>query len=126
MKLNRYKNVSKKCDKKSNEPIEFFDALNSTTSQDSKVSSRNPYYMVRCFIGLLLWTSLAQFPILRAYFTRTVIYHLPHFTGQMFRNRFEQLLTMLHFKNNEKLPHDLGTERRLKSKLGDQLTAVNP
>ena len=61
------------------------------------------YREIRCFIGPLLWTSLVQLPNVRAYFTTSQIYHLPHFKAHMSRNRFEQLLSMLHFTNNQKL-----------------------
>ena len=122
------------------EPVEFFDAIYSPheikdlleetilyhKQQNSSPAWQLPTYQeMRCFIGLIMWTSLAQFPNRRAYFTTTSIYHLPHFKAHTTGGRFEQLLTMLHFIDNEKLPQDLGTARRFEAKLGNQLSAVN-
>ena len=41
------------------------------------------YQEIRCFIGLLLWSSLVQLPNRRAYLTTSQIYHLPHFKAHM-------------------------------------------
>ena len=43
----------------------------------------------------------------------------------MARDRFERLLSMLHFTDNEKLPHDLSTAKRYEAKLGTQLSTLN-
>ena len=121
------------------EPLDFFDAIYGPHQIESlllqTILYRNQkglqnwkspsYNEMRCFIGLLLWTSLVQLPNRRAYFTNTEIYHLPHFTAHTSRDRFEQLLTMLHFADNENIPQDLGTARRFEEKLADQLTAVS-
>ena len=121
------------------EPVDFFDAIYSPHQIESLLHQtilyRNQkglqkwqvptYNEMRCFIGLLLWTSLAQFPNRRAYFHKSAIYNLPHFTAHTSRDRFEQLLTMLHFTDNENIPQDLGTARRFEAKLANQLTDVN-
>lgn len=83
------------------------------------------YNEIRCFIGLLLWTGLAQFPNRRAYYTESKVYYLPHFISHMSRNRFDQLFTVLHFANNEQLPANLPIAKRFEAKLGNLLTAMN-
>ena len=80
---------------------------------------------MNCFIALHIWTSLAQFPNCRAYFHKSEIYNLPHFTSQTSRNRFEQPLNMLHFTNCENIPQDISTVRCFEAKVADHLTNVN-
>ena len=61
------------------------------------------YEEVRCFIGLLIWSSLVQLPNRRFYFTDSKVFDLPFFRQHSSRNRFEELFTMLHFTNNEQI-----------------------
>ena len=82
------------------------------------------YEEMRCFLGLLLWTSLAQLPNRRTYFKLSKGYQLPRFTSHITRDRFEQLFRMLHLVNNHKIPLTLDSARRFKAKLGKQLKAV--
>ena len=79
---------------------------------------------MRCFLGLLLWTSLVQLPNRRSYFKLSKVYHLPHFKSHITRDRFEQLLKMLHLANNHKLPQHFDSAERFKAKLGRQLAGV--
>ena len=97
-------------------PIDFFDAIYCPQEMEnileqSKIYRQQnnwhqwlepTYQEIRCFVGLLLWPSLVQLPNRRAYFTTSQIYHLPHFKAHIARDRFEQLLSMLHFTDNEK------------------------
>ena len=76
------------------------------------------YNEIRCFIGLLLRTGLAQFPNRRTYDTEYKIYYLPHFISHISRNRFDQLFTILHFANNEQLHVNLTIAKRFQAKLG--------
>ena len=82
------------------------------------------YKELRCFLGLILWTSLAKFPNRRAYFKLSKVFNLPSFKSHTTRNRFEQLLRILHLANNEKIPQHFDAARRFEYKLGNQLTAV--
>ncbi|KAI6651798.1 hypothetical protein LOD99_5045 [Oopsacas minuta] len=43
----------------------------------------------------------------------------------MTRDRFEQLLRMLHFTNNDEIPDDILTAERFEAKLGNPLTSFN-
>ena len=75
------------------DPIDFFDAIYPPHELQNILEETKIYLLqnnwhqwleptyqeMRCFIGLLLWTSLAQLPNRRAYFTTSQIYHLPHF-----------------------------------------------
>ena len=120
------------------EPIQFFEAIYRPYEIKSLVKQTNiyrkqkqlfqfekvTYEEMRCFLGLLLWTSLAQLPSRRAYFKLSKIYQLPHFTSHITRDRFEQLFRMLHLVNNHKIPLTLDSARRFKAKLGKQLKAV--
>ena len=127
----------------SNEPIDFFDAifrkyefmtlLNETKRyRKQKHYDQAPYHYpcptyeeIRCFIGLIMWTSLAQFPNRRAYFMDSEINKLPHFVKHTTRDRFEQLLRMLHFTNNEQIPECMPTAERFEAKLGNLPAAFN-
>ena len=93
------------------EPIKFFEAVfrpyefNSIhqqmrifRKQSNRLKWKEPTYEeVRCFIGLLMWTSLVRMPNRRSYITDSKIYNLPHFKAHTTCNRFQQLFTMLHF-----------------------------
>ena len=83
------------------------------------------YEEIRCFIGLILWTSLVQLPNRRCYFADSKIFHLPYFKQHSSRDRFEELFTMLHFANNEEINPTLTTAERFEAKLGILLTALN-
>ena len=74
------------------------------------------YEELRCFIGLLMWTSLAPFPNPRSYFMDSEIYKLPHFIKHTTRDRFEQLLTILHLSNNDQIPESMLTAERYEAK----------
>ena len=52
------------------------------------------------------------------------IYKLPHFVHST-RDRFEQLLRMLHFTNNEQIPECMPTAERFEAKLGNLPAAFN-
>ena len=121
------------------EPIKFFEAVfrpyefNSIhqqmrifRKQSNRLKWKEPTYEeVRCFIGLLMWTSLVRMPNRRSYITDSKIYNLPHFKAHTTCNRFQQLFTMLHFTNNNQIPATLNTAQRFEVKLGNLLTAVN-
>ena len=124
----------------STEPIEFFDAIYSSREMTDLIQQTNLYRQqhpdlckyaettyeeMRCFIGLLLWTSLVVLPNRRAYFATSEVYNLPDFKIHMTRDRFEQLFRMLHCADNKQLPADLGKAKRFEAKLGRQLTGVN-
>ena len=120
------------------EPIQFFEAIYRPYEITSLVEQTNThrkqkklfhfervtYEEMRCFLGLLLWTSLVQCPSRRAYFKLSKVYQLPHFISHMTRNRFEQLFRMLHLANNNKIPQNLDSATRFKAKLGKQLEAI--
>ena len=94
--------------------------------QANKLKWKIPTYEeVRCFIGLLMWTSLVRMPNRRSYFTNSQIYDLPHFKAHTTCNRFQQLFSMLHFANNTQIPATFNTAQRFEAKLGNLLTAVN-
>ena len=48
------------------------------------------YEEIRCFIDLILWTSLVQLPKGRCYFTDSKIFHLPYFKQHSSHNRFKE------------------------------------
>lgn len=52
------------------------------------------------FIGFILWMGLMKLPRLKAYWTANLLY-VNKVKEVMPRNRFEQLLQMCHFNNNE-------------------------
>ena len=122
-----------------NAPIEFFNAIYrpyeiSTILEQTKLYRKQKklwhwkeptYEEIRCFIGLLLWTSLVPLSNRRCFFANSKIYYQPHFAAHTTRDRFEELLTMLHFTNNENLSQDLNTAERFEAKLGSQLKAMN-
>ena len=60
----------------------------------------------------------------QTYFKLSKVYHLPHFISHITRDRFEELLKMLHLANNRKIPQHLDSARRFKAKLGKQLVNV--
>ena len=119
------------------EPIDFFDVifrkyefmtiLNETKRYcKQKKFDQAPYHYpiltyeeLRCFVGLLMWTSLAPFPNRRSYFMDSEIYKLPHFVKHTTRDRFVELLTMLHFVNNDQIPESMLTAKRFEAKLGN-------
>ena len=121
------------------EPIDFFDAifrpyefnyiLQKTLvyrQQLKKLTWNKPTYQeIRCFNGLLLWTSLVKMLNRRTYFTDSKIFHLPHFRAHTTRDRFQELFTMLHLANNNQITQTLKTAQRFQAKLGNLLTAVN-
>ena len=64
-------------------------------------------------------------PSHRSYFTESEIYNLPHFTKHLTRDRFEEILTMLHLTDNQLLPGNLSTAERFEAKLGSLLSTYN-
>ena len=125
------------------DPIKFFDAIfppyevriilhQTKLYKKQRKFDQSPYEWkeptyeeIRCFSGLILWTSLVQLLNRRCYFTDSKIFHLPYFKHHSSRNRFEELLTMLHFANNEQINSSLTTAERFEAKLVTLLTAVN-
>ena len=83
------------------------------------------YDEIKCFVGLLLWTSLAKFPNRCSYFTESEIYNLPNFVKHTTRDRFQQLCQMLHFADNEQIPKDLLPAKRFEAKLGNIISSFN-
>lgn len=104
------------------EPIDFFDyfisgelmtlivcetnrfaAQKIATTYHSK--SRIPKWIdtnpteIRKFLGLVLWMGLVRLPKLRDYWSTNILYQ-NKMSNIMSRNRFELLLTMLHFSDN--------------------------
>ncbi|XP_048508002.1 piggyBac transposable element-derived protein 4-like [Athalia rosae] len=55
---------------------------------------------MKIFIGLLLWMGLVQVPLTK-YWSTDSLYNFPFPRSKMSRNRFELLLSNLHFANNE-------------------------
>ena len=53
------------------------------------------------------------------------IYNLPHFIKHTTRDRFEQLLTILHLSNNDQIPESMLTAERYEAKLGNLLKSFN-
>ena len=123
------------------DPIKFFDAIfppyevriilhqtklyrKQRKFDQSPYKWKEPTYeQIRCFIGLILWTSLVQLPNRRCYFTDLKIFHLPYFKQHSSRIRFEELLTILHFAINEQINPSLTTAKRFEAKLGTLPTA---
>ena len=120
------------------EPIQFFDAIYRPYEIKCLVKQTNiyrkqqklthfkkvTYEEMRCFLGLLLWTSLVPLPSLQAYFKLSKVYYLQHFREHITRDRFEELFKLLHLANNRKIPEHLDSARRFKAKLGKQLANV--
>ncbi|XP_067128135.1 piggyBac transposable element-derived protein 4-like [Centruroides vittatus] len=65
------------------------------------------------FLGLLLWMGLVRYPKLTDYWSKKRIYKNDIAPQTMSRNRFELLLSMWHFSNNEESD-------------GDRLHKINP
>ena len=74
---------------------------------------------------LLMWTSFVPLPNRRAYFIDSEMYQLPHFVKHITRDRFQLLLTMLHFTNNEQIPESMITAERFETKLENLFAAFN-
>ncbi|KAJ8875770.1 hypothetical protein PR048_023669 [Dryococelus australis] len=56
---------------------------------------------MKIFLALLLWMSMGKKPTLKCYWSKNVLYKINLSVNGMSRNRFEALLTMIHFSNNE-------------------------
>ncbi|KAB0805358.1 hypothetical protein PPYR_02328 [Photinus pyralis] len=70
------------------------------------------------FFGLLLWMGLVRYPKLSDYWSTRIIYKNNVASKTMSRNRFEIMLTMWHFANNEEAHGDrLHKITSLKNKL---------
>lgn len=55
---------------------------------------------IETFLGLLLWMGLCHFPCMSDYWSKDPIYHC-NVNKYMSRNRFELLLRVLHFSDND-------------------------
>ena len=66
------------------------------------------------FIGLLLWMGLVQLPHLASYWKTNVLYKNSVASSTMSRNRFQILLSMWHFSDNERAED------------GDRLAKIGP
>ena len=64
-------------------------------------------------------------PNRRSYFTDSEIYYIPHLAKHTISDRFEQLLTMIHFTDNEQHPANLSTAERFEAKLGSLYSTFN-
>lgn len=60
---------------------------------------------MECFIGILIWMGLCQYPSIESYWSRSVLYH-NKLKNVMPRNRFQLLLKSWHFHNNEIVTED--------------------
>ena len=127
----------------SDNPIDFFQAifrkyeflsiLNETKRfRKQKHFDKAPYNYaiptyeeINCFVGLLLWTSLVPLPNRRSYFTNSEIYDLPNFRKHITRDRFEELLKMLHLADNEQIGENLIAAKRFEAKMGNMLSSFN-
>ena len=127
----------------SESPIDFFEAifrkyeflsiLNETKRfRKQKHFDKAPYNYafptyneIKCFVGLLLWISLVPLPNHRSYFTNSEIYDLQNFKKHITRDRFEELLRMLHLADNEQIGENLITAKRFEAKLGNMLSSFN-
>ncbi|KAI6646989.1 piggyBac-derived 2-like [Oopsacas minuta] len=127
----------------SENPIDFFEALfrkyefvsllnKIQRFRKQKHFDRAPYNYaiptyeeIKCFVGLLLWTSLVPFPNRRSYFTNSEIYDLPNFKKHVTRDRFEELLKMLHLTDNEQIEDNLIAAKRFEAKMGNFLSSFN-
>lgn len=56
---------------------------------------------IKKFFGLIIWMGLVKLPKLALYWSNNPMYAQPFAKNIMSRNRFEILLRMLHFSNNE-------------------------
>jgi hypothetical protein len=57
------------------------------------------------FIGIILWMGFVQYPSIESYWSKMPIYQ-NFIKCAMSRNRFQLLLKMWHFSNNENLSQD--------------------
>ena len=83
------------------------------------------YDEIKCFIGLILWTSLVPLSDHRKYFRTSEIYHIPAFVQHMPRDRFEQIQSMIHFTDNSTIPTSLSSGKRFEAKIIKMLDALN-
>lgn len=58
---------------------------------------------IKVFFGMLLWMGLDKKPTISDYWSRDILYISPA-SKYMSRNRFELLMNMIHFSDNEKCP----------------------
>ena len=56
---------------------------------------------IKRFFGLIIWMGLVKLPSINLYWSTDPVYYHPFPHKIMSRNRFELLLKMLHFTNNE-------------------------
>ena len=62
---------------------------------------------IRTFLGLLIWMGLVRMPTLDAYWRQSVMYSNSITASTMTRNRFQLLLRLFHFADNQaKEPND--------------------
>lgn len=59
---------------------------------------------MKCFLGLLGYMGLVKMPTIRNYWCKKQIYENSFASGVMTRNRFELLLKMWHFSDNQACP----------------------
>lgn len=69
----------------------------------SRINWRNEpnHEEIKKFLGLMMWMGLVPFGRLEDYCSQNGVYNMTIPRGIMSRNRFQVLLTMLHFDNNE-------------------------
>ena len=60
---------------------------------------------MECFIGILIWMGLSQYPSIESYWSKSVLYE-NKIRNLMPRNRFQLLLKSWHFHNNEIVTED--------------------
>lgn len=79
--------------------------VNNSISEKSRLNKWKPtdYNEMHVFLGVLLWMGLDRKPSLQSYWSRSVLYQ-SRATQYMTRDRFELLLRMWHFSNNEICP----------------------
>ncbi|XP_029054531.2 piggyBac transposable element-derived protein 4-like [Osmia bicornis bicornis] len=72
-----------------------------TSSEQARINRWKPTNSeeIKIFLGLLLWMGLVQVP-LTTYWSTDSLYNFPFPRSKMSRNRFELLLSNLHFANN--------------------------
>ncbi|KFB46173.1 piggyBac transposable element-derived protein 4-like protein [Anopheles sinensis] len=81
--------------------------LYAAQKEQTNLSSREKRWIptnkeeIRKLFGLLIWMGLVKYPSIESYWSTNVLYQIPFPSTVMSRNRFEILLTMLHFSNNE-------------------------
>lgn len=80
----------------------------SDTSKHSRKHSWVPTTKeeIKKLFGLLAYMGIIRMPSMRDYWSRDNFYHNKVCSSTMSRNRFELLLSMLHFSNNENLGSD--------------------